>query len=163
MLMPRWTVVIYTLGILRTSKYFKDKNIWNHWILFITPIKFDTYFAIQIFFLIWNMKIHEIFNNRYLSSMGSIPAREEHKIYESKFTDLTLLGWCLDELYIQICKFAFAICLFFPRRDSNPCYWDIVTPNRLHCSRPTRPHDHLGFINMKLSVAGCYLSTSVSI
>ena len=29
--------------------------------------------------------------------------------------------------------------------DSNPCYWDTVTPNRLHCSRPARPHDHLSF------------------
>ena len=30
-----------------------------------------------------------------------IPARQEQKICESKFTDVTLLGWCLDELYIH--------------------------------------------------------------
>ena len=30
-----------------------------------------------------------------------------------------------------ICKFALTNCLFFPRRDSNLCFWDIVAPNRV--------------------------------
>ena len=52
------------------------------------------------------------------------------------------------------------IILFFPRRDSNPCYWDIVTPNRLHCSRPARPQDHLG--SQKRALAGRVLPFLVS-
>ena len=31
-----------------------------------------------------------------------IPARKKQNICESKFTDRTLLGWCLDELYIHM-------------------------------------------------------------